>query len=523
MAKEYLLVDGKLVKADTKLVQVPDTENLNDLADENGAYATQSEEVANEIEELIVNGVIDPRPSYTSTEANILSLTENKGIAVATDTGHWYYWNGANYVDSGMLYQSSEDIKQIKEDNRNNEYKFDTNMNLLFDGYQRNLINTFNAIKDSYINSNTGEVSYQPNYYASDFIEVSANTQYASNITEQCAWYDNNKRLITGLTSSNGTVTSPTNAKYFRTSIREDSLYTSIFVKGASIEKQKIKKINDSYYTTTLQVGNGTYGSLKSALADCVNPSETNRYLIEMYTDYDTPVTDEEMADPNFVGLFVPNWVKIKGVGDRRQITIKLSLSETVPEDIRLRISTLNLQQNSELENLTIIGENCRYAVHDDFEGITDVERHITNCKIISRNTVSHVAWGSGYRSGLKWFFENCVFENEETQGVPFASHNNRGFEQPATLIFTNCRFLGGENNGCARFGSINTGYTNIVNQLIFYGNKINKIYLTEADASTYGKGIKVTVSGCSNTCNNNDVIILNTDDKNYSDYVDLI
>lgn len=126
MAKEYLLVDGKLVKADTKLVQVPDTENLNDLADENGAYATQSEEVANEIEELIVNGVIDPRPSYTSTEANILSLTENKGIAVATDTGHWYYWNGANYVDSGMLYQSSEDIEKIKEDLVNLEQGYKT-------------------------------------------------------------------------------------------------------------------------------------------------------------------------------------------------------------------------------------------------------------------------------------------------------------------------------------------------------------------------------------------------------------
>ena len=97
MAKEYLLVDGKLVKADTKLVQVPDTENLNDLADENGAYATQSEEVANEIEELIVNGVIDGSPK--GVYANLSALQTKypsgaSGVYLTSDNGHWYYWNG---------------------------------------------------------------------------------------------------------------------------------------------------------------------------------------------------------------------------------------------------------------------------------------------------------------------------------------------------------------------------------------------------------------------------------------------
>ena len=55
------------------------------------------------------------KPSGTDTSTNILAFTSNKGIYVATDNGHWYYWNGAKYVDSGMLYQSSEDIKQLKK------------------------------------------------------------------------------------------------------------------------------------------------------------------------------------------------------------------------------------------------------------------------------------------------------------------------------------------------------------------------------------------------------------------------
>ena len=53
------------------------------------------------------------KPSGTDTSTNILSYTSNKGIYVATDNGHWYYWNA--YADGGV-YQSSEDIVQIKSD-----------------------------------------------------------------------------------------------------------------------------------------------------------------------------------------------------------------------------------------------------------------------------------------------------------------------------------------------------------------------------------------------------------------------
>ena len=39
------------------------------------------------------------KPSGTDTSTNILAFTSNKGIYVATDNGHWYYWNGSIYVD----------------------------------------------------------------------------------------------------------------------------------------------------------------------------------------------------------------------------------------------------------------------------------------------------------------------------------------------------------------------------------------------------------------------------------------
>lgn len=115
MANEYLAINGKLAKKDGKLVQVPDSENLNDLADTNNALATQSDEVANEIENLIVkSGVINgsPKGVYASLTALKTAYPSGaNGVYVTSDNGHWYYWNGTTWTDGGA-YRNSENIVQ---------------------------------------------------------------------------------------------------------------------------------------------------------------------------------------------------------------------------------------------------------------------------------------------------------------------------------------------------------------------------------------------------------------------------
>lgn len=44
-------------------------------------------------------------PQGVDTSTNILAFNENKGVWVGSDTGHWYCWNGSQYVDGG-LYQA---------------------------------------------------------------------------------------------------------------------------------------------------------------------------------------------------------------------------------------------------------------------------------------------------------------------------------------------------------------------------------------------------------------------------------
>lgn len=48
---------------------------------------------------------VNSQPEFVSTSATILASLTNQGLAVATDNGHWYYWNaGTNkYVDGGVF------------------------------------------------------------------------------------------------------------------------------------------------------------------------------------------------------------------------------------------------------------------------------------------------------------------------------------------------------------------------------------------------------------------------------------
>lgn len=51
----------------------------------------------------------DGSPKYFDTASNIANCTEDKGLAVATDTGHLYYWDETKnsttkYTDSGLVY-----------------------------------------------------------------------------------------------------------------------------------------------------------------------------------------------------------------------------------------------------------------------------------------------------------------------------------------------------------------------------------------------------------------------------------
>lgn len=116
------------------------------------------------------------KPSGTDTSTNILAFTSNKGIYVATDNGHWYYWNGSVYVDGGV-YHSSENIEQLKDAVLG---KFDFNIGRRLPGYidYDSLIWIFSDVK--HLNSND-VITFDGNRFTVQLVICDENGNFISN------------------------------------------------------------------------------------------------------------------------------------------------------------------------------------------------------------------------------------------------------------------------------------------------------------------------------------------------------
>ena len=81
----------------------------NTIGDDLETYkSTIDDEV--EAQNETIASLMQASPSVFDTASNITALTENKGVAVATDTGYIYYWDSTlttpAYVSSGLQYNS---------------------------------------------------------------------------------------------------------------------------------------------------------------------------------------------------------------------------------------------------------------------------------------------------------------------------------------------------------------------------------------------------------------------------------
>lgn len=239
---------------------------------------------------------------------------------------------------------------------------------------------------------------------------------------------------------------------------------------------------------TIITVGIGKqFTSLRTALEYAAGiASKTSRVVVQFYgngTEYDL-MDDISASDltssATFKGLVVPAYCKLLGMGSREQNKISLTLPAGTDANAAFRISTVNLVENAELENLWFYGKGCRYACHDDDQSYNP-EWHlktIKNCRFTSDHTNQHRAYGAGYRSGVNWRFENCIFENvngEATEfgNAAFSAHNNNAMQKSASIVFVNCQASGGHAFG---FESLNLtsgqDYPNAKTNISFYGCK---------------------------------------------------
>ena len=161
---------------------------------------------------------VNSSPNYVGTSATILGLTSDNGVAVATDTGHWYYWNGSKYIDGGVYQASQLEVNSVGVENLSDSlYKFITNGEYTPDiDWQDGYIDQSNGNMDSNYtglpNSHLKKTSYIPilgNTITLDLCLIG--------VAGVC-FYDENKNFISSLERTSdvvsGVFTAPEGARF---------------------------------------------------------------------------------------------------------------------------------------------------------------------------------------------------------------------------------------------------------------------------------------------------------------------
>jgi len=112
---------------------------------------------------------------------------------------------------------------------------------------------------------------------------------------------------------------------------------------------------------------------------------------------------------------------------------------------------------NGNLFNITVIGRNCRYTIHDDY-GYPNAKKLVKNCTFKKLAGLGNSqAWGEGSYSGMEFIFEDVEFITEYAE-APYSSHNNMEFTKPTYHKFRNCKFINNGGYFGIRFITLNSG-----------------------------------------------------------------
>lgn len=227
---------------------------------------------------------------------------------------------------------------------------------------------------------------------------------------------------------------------------------------------------NAIYYMASL----GSFRTFLSTYASNATASKPLKIYINGGTyNFNSEFTDEEKASSSFIGIQLPNYVSLEG--RRSDNTLRPTLSCSVSSS---SISTLNLGVGNKLKNLIVTGENCKYAIHDDYNAKFNT-RVIENCDVVATNCSYGFAYGGGCTSGGHFYFKNCKFTATNYDGGGFEMHSNTGFTAPTFMQLDNCEFDSQNGHPEKAFELRALGNNTIVNTCVLNNCKTNGYKLT--------------------------------------------
>ena len=460
----------------------------------------------------------------------------------------------------------------------------------------RNILAFENYTRGKYYSASSGSDRYNDSFTAiDDYVKIEPNTDYVLSIfydgnfdtmpNAVVIQYDAGRKYISGADVK--TFKTAINARYIRVSMANvyfdkqvmlekgtepskiwTPYYKTLYLKGEKIinflyeniknkptingveisgnktskdygipDVHEITETYNLYKTNEITVdinGNGDFRKLQDAINSITDNSQNNRYVIYIKEgEYDLAegISDDE-NDSSVVGLMIPNWVTLKGLGNRENVILKAKFINK-----KLYVSTLNFKETGAIENLTVIGENTRYVIHDDFaRNSSGYKRNVKHCRIKGVTTYYSTIYGAGTGDGADWEFEDVIFDGSQVganskPANTFTVHNVLASQKNRNIVFKNCIFVSTSERN-VKFKTIayrtSTGADNANNMLTnvsLYGCKFDGtskgFELVEENPDVYGKGCYYFVNGYGNI--NAGYEITTTDNKDYSSRVNLI
>lgn len=452
--------------------------------------------------------LLDGGPSIFMNTLNELKTTYPNGAAgVAlvreTDPAKIYVWNGSTWENFGDYQGIEIKDKSVTEEKiaegAVTDSKISTETNLIFKKPGKNILDENNIIADDmYVNYITGNLlAGVGNRVVS--VPVEENTEYTlsnRSVTnaslQQLAFYNADGMYISGISNAGvkikATYTTPNGAVEMKLTVNKTQQGKIQLEKGflmTAYEPYILKLPNgviDKKYTNYLESvtkkiltvkadGSGDFKELRLALEATSDASETNQYEVHIEEgtyDVRTMYSQSEFEISSFKGLTIPDYVSLVSIGKKENTIITLTTPESYGNSTIMRVATIANMGNGDLKNLTVIGSNVRYTIHDDY-AYPDAIKRIKNCTFIKKDSLGNSqAWGEGTGSGMEFYFEDVEFITEHNQ-ASYSSHNNLAHEKPTKHVFKNCKF---KNNGGyygVRFITLNSGQTEKVDMIDCY------------------------------------------------------
>lgn len=494
---------------------------------------------------------LESAEDYQALKSEVNTLQESvNGIDTTTDT---------TLTKTGKAADSAVVGKQIDELKESLEECIDVTAS-------RNILAFENYTRGKYYSASSGSDRYNDSFTAiDDYVKIEPNTDYVFSIFSDGNYetmpnalviqYDAGRKYISGADVK--TFKTAINARYIRLSMAnvyfdkqvmlEKGTEPSKIYESPLIEKKyKIKNecIDDTQICDkvisilkikeneiTVGASDCNFETLQEAISSIKDNTELNRYIIYLKEGTYNLADGLDITDSSAIGVTVPNWATIVGIGNRENVILECRLDSK-----NQNISALNFKETSGIENLSIIGENTRYAIHDDFARESKgYDRRIKHCIIRGENTYYSTVYGAGTGDGANWKFEDVVFDGTKTganykKGNTFTVHNILKSQKNREITFANCRFLSGLDNNvklktlayrtATGLDSANDMLTNVQ----FFGCEFSGetgFELSEENASVYGSGCLYYVTGFGNKNANHNIVT--TDGKDYSGRVNLI